>query len=351
MRIFGWMADHAGCGTYRIQIPLEQLGKLGHHVEYSTGLPPRWRGPDRRADPEAIDADIVIGQRVFMPGPSYTWQRLHEIGRCQLVYEIDDNIFDVDPSSEQVYATFSRREHQDQVRRNMEIADLVTVTTPDLADVCRQHNDRVAVLPNCLPDQILDIDPAIETARTDGDVLIGWQGSPTHRMDFSEIAQPLSRVLRRNPHALMRFIGTVYPDSLPPAQVQSIPGAPLLDYYALVAQFDIGLAPLRPHPFNRSKSWLRVLEYAALGVPYVASGMPAYELFTDQAGNGFIAHAPHQWERYLAMLIQDPQLRYEMGQRGRQLAAAWTIGNKAHLWETAYRSLLTTTGQETTTDV
>ncbi len=36
----------------------------------------------------------------------------------------------------------------------------------------------------------------------------------------------------------------------------------------------VGIAPLVDRPFNRSKSWIKGLEYSAFGLPFVASPLP-----------------------------------------------------------------------------
>lgn len=87
MKVFGWAADQAGCGYYRLGLPLAALRALGREALVSTVLPDDW-----------LDADVIVGQRVCLPAPSRTWQRLAADGR-RLVYEIDDDLFRVHPTN------------------------------------------------------------------------------------------------------------------------------------------------------------------------------------------------------------------------------------------------------------
>jgi hypothetical protein len=75
----------------------------------------------------------------------------------------------------------------------------------------------------------------------------------------------------------------------------------------LYANMDIGIVPLSGHEFNRSKSFLKGLEYAASGIPFVASWSPEYQLLAD-AGVGRVARNQEEWEYHLSELL-DPDMR------------------------------------------
>jgi hypothetical protein len=93
-------------------------------------------------------ADVIVGQRVCQPGATVRWQQMAREGRCALVYEIDDDLLDVDPSNGPAWSFFSRPEIRANVIRNIVLADLVTVSTEPLADVVSQWNRNVVVLPD-----------------------------------------------------------------------------------------------------------------------------------------------------------------------------------------------------------
>ena len=64
-------------------------------------------------------------------------------------------------------------------------------------------------------------------------------------------------------------------------------------YTSSVAELGVGLVPLLDSAFNRAKSWLKGLEYAALGVPFVASPTPEYVKLAG-LGAGLLADDPFQ---------------------------------------------------------
>lgn len=105
--------------------------------------------------------------------------------------------------------------------------------------------------------------------------------------------------------------------------------------YLRSIDFHIGLIPLRPHVFNNSKSAVTALSYAGLGIPVVASDVGPYRDFVRHGETGFLVKEPGDWVRYVRELVRNEQLRKEMGEAARQLAAEHTIEKNAHLWEGA----------------
>lgn len=237
MRVFGWAADASACGYYRLALPLDALAARGHRTLVSTVLPPGW-----------LDADIIVGQRVCMPEPSQTWQRLARDGHL-LVYEIDDNLFDLHPTNPG-RRLFGDPAVQQRVRDNAAVASLVTVTTEALAQVMREINPNVVVLPNRIPGWLLAHNRPRRSRTT-----VGWAGSATHHADMAEIAAPLRQFLARHPEADLHLMGTDYSATmgLPVERIRFTPWAISVDAYLRMVDFAIGLAPLRPHIFNRSK--------------------------------------------------------------------------------------------------
>jgi glycosyltransferase involved in cell wall biosynthesis len=104
--------------------------------------------------------------------------------------------------------------------------------------------------------------------------------------------------------------------------------------------FDIGLAPVTSSAFNRSKSFLKALEYGARGIPVIASDFEPYSSFVLHGVTGFLVKAGHEWGRYLAELAGDAGLRESMGAKAKEQARSWCIEDGWRKWETAYQSLL-----------
>jgi glycosyltransferase involved in cell wall biosynthesis len=322
-RVFFWPADSGGCAWYRCHMPAGALAELGHETHASTMMPDEW-----------ADADVIVGQRVSNPGPSMRWQQLAKLGHSKLVYEVDDDLFSTDQTSADVHGFFTRPDIRDNIRANMAVADLVTVSTEALAEVMRAYNPNVAVIPNSVPAWVLNV----PTVPYMGPVTIGWAGGPTHELDWAEALSEVTRFIGRDHRVELHMMGYCPPElwrRLPMRQrrftpwIQSVP-----DLY-LAIDFHAGLAPLRATVFNRSKSPIKALELAALGIPCVASDVGPYSGFVRHGETGFLVKRPHEWAQHLRVLTDDVDLRTAMGRAARALAAEHTIERQAHLWEEA----------------
>ncbi|MEU1088982.1 glycosyltransferase [Streptomyces sp. NPDC005892] len=322
--VFGWQADENGCGYYRIQLPMQALAGLGHQVGHGLRMP-----NSVRDNPNTV----IVGQRVCNPAPSITWQRLAAAGR-KLVYEIDDDLWNIDATSPAAHAFFAQPDIRANMQHNIEVAAAVTVTTEPLADIVRQWNPNVHVIPNAVPDWLVDHQPQ---QRDDGTLTIGWGGSATHQMDFGEVAGPLRKHLSRTPGAEFHCLGTNYAQwmRLPENRVRFTPWVPDVETFLRSIDYHVGLMPLRPHVFNRSKSGLKALECGALGIPVVASAVRPYEDYVMDNETGYLVRRDHQWAASLRALRAEPDMRAEMGAAARLQARQHTISHRAALWEKA----------------
>lgn len=329
MKIFYWTADRSGCAYYRCVLPAQALRKLGHEASWSQYLDPSIKARDH-------GYDILVGQRISEPGPSFLWQRLAREGTVKCVFELDDDFWHIDPANKDAH-TYYTPESLDRFVKNIEVADLVTVSTSTLAEVVAQWNPNVVVLSNHIPARLLDA-PAPVVADV---VTIGYTASPSHQRDFGEVAKPLKRVLQRyRDFAMFHMIGADFTPRVFSTKSHTIhtPWIASVDNYFDNIDFHVGLAPLFASPFNESKSYIKVLEYAALGIPAVASDVGPYRRAKDDGAPVLLSRSPKDWETNLKSLIDSSQRRRELGEQARAWASKHTIDNGAANWEKAYSS-------------
>lgn len=335
MRLLGWAADDGGCGFYRVQAPLALLAAHGHKVRGLTQPPGRQPFGRFRVDAEPVDA--VIGQRIIRSYLLPVWQRLGQ--HAPLVFDVDDDLFHVPPANRRAYAIYSRPAAQATLRAAVRSATLVTVSTDILAGEVAQACDidpaRIVVLPNRVGPTLL----AMTRPRRER-VTVGWTASPSHEPDIAHVAPALRRFLDRHPHVDFHLIGYDFRKEIR-RPVRYTPWTRILkDYWASI-DFDVGIAPLAPGRFNASKSPIKALEYAALGIPTVASDQPPYRGFVIDGETGFRVSRPCDWERRLAELVADADLRERMGATARErVIAEHSITEGWQDWERAYRRLL-----------
>jgi glycosyltransferase involved in cell wall biosynthesis len=308
----------SGAGYQRIVLPFEELRKHGWVADYETA-----------GSPDVSGYSLIAGQRLAEHRSLTPWRHLHT--RHRLIYEIDDNVF------AQRHDFYGRPDVQDTIKRAAGVADLVTVSTNALAEVMRQINPNVAVLPNCIPGYLLGLRRPVRQQLT-----VGWTCSFSHDQDTSVIADPCHKLLA-GIDAQFHLIGADFRRELGLPGMRYTPGwwdASRHDRYYKLIDFDVGLAPLTGTKFDMAKSCLKALEYAALGIPVIASDCEPYRDFVRDGVTGFLVRTAEEWLDRMYLLVSDPDLRNTMGTKARIAAADWAIEGNWQRWDEAYRSLL-----------
>ena len=306
-------------------LPLSELKRNGWDAAWREGVPPQ----------EADRYPVIVAQRLDKPEALPIWRRSRLSHR--LVYETDDDWFSVPPER---FSSFSngRGVFLDSVIHAAQVADIVTVSTPPLAEVMARetgHRD-VRVLENCIPAALL----GLERNRNRRKVIAGWQGGASHEKDVAMIAPALRHFTDRHKRAELHFMGCDF-SGLTGRRARVTGWVPVnagLDYYRGI-DFDIGLAPLTGTIFDQSKSSIKALEYMALGIPVLASDCEPYRGVVIDGVNGYLIRRQADWGRRLHELACDEAARAEMGAKARETARAHTIESRWHEWADVYKEL------------
>lgn len=330
-------ADQYGCGHYRMRLPAAHSGCVVDEydrVELRTSEDLR-RGVVRLHRVKVGGADVAVFQRPTDHRLIPTIEQLQKQG-VACVVEIDDDLTAIDPTHASYQATQPSTSPNSNWRHAVEaarIADLVTVTTPALARRFAPHG-RVVVLPNCVPGALLTY---VGEKRHD----LGWTGLvKTHPRDLRVLGGAIAKLVREghdfavvgDQDGVCRALGIE--DCWSSGWVDEID-----HYYRLMAGFHVGIVPLADTPFNDAKSALKGVEFAALGVPFVASPSSAY-VDLQARGAGMIADRPKRWNGYLRTLLRSGSMREELAEAGREtVRRGFTIEREgwrwAEAWETA----------------
>lgn len=319
--VFGWQADYAGCGYYRVELPVKEYVRRGNPGSCS-----------RDMTPEIFEqADVIIGQRVLGPPATEGWQKWCAKADKLCVFEIDDDLFSLHPSN--LAYTSYKPEYLADIKANIECAHVVTVTTEPLAETIRPLNPNVHVVPNRVPEWLT----SFERSRPES-LTVGWSGSISHVMDWDDPAPQIGRFLSRNPHVVFHSVGGLFPSMVkwPRPQIRLTEWVDGVEGYYKEVDFDIGVIPLRSHVFNDSKSSLKALEYGALGIPVVASAAGPYQNYVKHGHTGYLVKNDHEWPRYLRDISENPHLRAEMGTNARAHAKEHTIEGNLESWYPAW---------------
>jgi glycosyltransferase involved in cell wall biosynthesis len=143
---------------------------------------------------------------------------------------------------------------------------------------------------------------------------IGWIGSPATVHYLSSIASAL-QALSRHVDFELHVIGARL--EIPGVRTTSFEWT-LESERDRLAEIDVGVMPLDDSPWSRSKCAYKLLQYAAMGIPCVASAVGENKHVVDHAITGFLVSDAKGWIDSLAALCGDSFLRSEMGRAARK---------------------------------
>jgi glycosyltransferase involved in cell wall biosynthesis len=106
------------------------------------------------------------------------------------------------------------------------------------------------------------------------------------------------------------------------------------DLPRILAAADVGLVPSLPEPYLEYSLSTKLLEYAAMGVPTIASDLATFrQHFTDAALSFVPGGDPEALARAVEALVDDPERTVTMGQEARRQATAydWEVQKARYL--------------------
>lgn len=327
LTVLGYPHQPDGSGWYRYFLPFKNVARYSdHHI----ALPPPVNAKTGKFEayiPHGEDLeqlDVISVQRFLNPPLMREWQA----AGVAVIYETDDDILHPDQASglshmfdPDVHAAFIEC---------IEAADMVTVSTAPLAEQMSKYNETVRLIPNHVDGNLLYMERRHAERLT-----IGWAGGISHLGDWASVISPVNDVMSANPEVDLHLIGWDFSPMLQ-RKARFTPWKPnVWDYYKGI-DFDIGVAPLVDTAFNDSKSHIKALEYAALGIPIVASNLAPYRDFVVDGETGFLVNDSDEWVDRLEALIRDEDLRAEMGAAAKARAEQFVVQRGWRLWANAF---------------
>lgn len=330
-------ADVYGCGHYRLTWPAEALRAQGHDVVIAPPSDRSGLGGGLDANGRLVevrypaDADVIVMQRLTFGLTAQAVPLLRRAG-VAVVVDMDDDLSCIHPGNPafHMYRPRPGNPHSWRIAEQAcRDATLVTVSTDALLTRYAPHG-RGRVLRNCVPQAYLDL------PRQDSDV-IGWGGVVrSHPDDLQQLSTTAARLVSEGHRFKVVGPADGVRDALRlPGEPEATGSVDLVTWPEALSTLGVGIAPLAESMFNRSKSHLKPLEMAAVGVPWVASPRAEYRRLHKE-GVGLLAERPKDWYRQLKRLATDQALRADMSTAGRDIAAQHTIEANAWRWAEAW---------------
>jgi GT2 family glycosyltransferase/glycosyltransferase involved in cell wall biosynthesis len=299
------------------------------------------------------DTDFVLIQRDALP-PDHV-DAVSDVCRRKeipLIFEIDDALLSIDQS----HPEFQHyREKLPLIEKLYRCADLVTVSTPEIHDNNIRTAGRVEVIGNCLDENLWFTNHEGPTKADRNSILrVGYMGTVTHSNDlqivadvFEEVRATLKKLhdIKLEFHLIggMRGIKGASPwyhrVDIPP-DCREYPR--FVRWLRNTIDWHIAVAPLADNRLNDSKSEIKYLEYAALGVPGIYSSVGAYKNVIEHGRTGLLVeHNDKQlWRKYLLELATDREKRGYIAEQAKEhVTSGYLLKNRYRAWEQALTSL------------
>jgi glycosyltransferase involved in cell wall biosynthesis len=277
-----------------------------------------------------------------------------------------------------IYDVIMYNKINEKIVNSIKQSDYVTTTTPLFADEIRKYNKNVFVFPNAInPDEA-----QFKEKTTESDKLrVGWLGGSSHLGDlqlldssFAKLSQhykelqfvlcgfdtrgtiteinaqtgehkkrPIKpeetvwasyeKIFTQNYNyvspeyekVLKKYTQEEYPEYLGESY-RRVWTLPVTSYAKNYAKFDVSLAPIKNHMFNRMKSQLKVIEAGFYKKALIATDLGPYTIdlkhclkngeFVD--GNALLVSESRNhsdWSKFIIKLLKNPNLVQDMGER------------------------------------
>lgn len=243
------------------------------------------------------------------------------------IFELDDHLMKVpaDKDGDGFYTSYAP--HLEKLLRK---AAVVTVSTDTLAKEMRSYNPDVRVVPNKISGRLWG--GVTLSAKKQAHRLL-YMGSKTHGEDLQFVLPAIEQARSKYPGLRLTLIGGTSNDVLPDwVDAIEIPVAEK-SYSQFVpwlrtqtTDVDLAIAPLMETDFNRFKSGLKVLDYAALGLPVLASRVHCYQSLLGNCtptGVTLVKNSEVAWTSEIQSKLQDRRKLDKQGQALRE----WVFEN------------------------
>lgn len=202
----------------------------------------------------------------------------------------------------------------DKIGHVMAASALVMAGNSYLADHARRAGaTRVELVPTVVD---LDAYQIRSDAMDENTLRVGWIGTP---QTWQELANPIHKVLDpllAKHQALFLAVGAgMQADTH--GTLEIVPWRENTEV-SLIQSMDLGLMPLPDTPWTRGKCGYKLIQYMACGLPVVASPVGVNRDVVEHGVNGFLAESEDEWRTAIETLLNDAELRRQMGAAGRR---------------------------------
>ena len=336
-----------GCSWYRCVLPGAQLEKKGWIC--GVGIPGFSEkdgfGMITGSNRAVHGWDIIVFKLVMQREVLENMDKAIEMGQ-KIIVDVDDFFDGLEPTNRAYEATDPEKfpdNNREIYSKIIEKSFAIITSTQFLFDYYSKFHKNVFLVRNGI--DINRYKLINRHRRSHHRTKIGWVGAtPWRSGDLEELSGFIGEYIKSKN---IRFHHSGHVSGSPTAAEQlnidpklvSVSNlCPISDYPKLLEQIDIGIVPLRDVPFNHAKSFIKGLEYAAAGIPFIASDLPEYKYLFD-SGIGRVAHTEEDWIYHFDELL-NKGIREDESVVNMDLLNEFSIEKRADDWDATMKFIL-----------
>lgn len=210
----------------------------------------------------------------------------------------------------------------DKFHETLGLVDAVTTDNEETARYIRRFNREVVVVPDAPQLEEFDKRRGAIGQEKNGQITIGWLGSPGTAYNLYAIWDALEELFARHQNLRLRLVGAGHNLALIPpfekVRFSVCPGYNQAEMIEEVFRMDIGLFPLQNVEKSRVRGVLKATVYMSGEAAVVASPVGQNAELIEDGVNGFLADSKDEWIDKLERLIKDAELRRRLAAAGLQ---------------------------------
>ncbi len=261
----------------------------------------------------AKNYEVIFIQRESFPfGPPFFEWILKFFGK-KIIYDIDDAIYLANDSKARIKNFFKC---PGKTMKIIKMCDHLIVCNEYLKNYCEKSNPNIIIIPTSVDTDVFTMKK--QSDKSQKEVVIGWIGSHSTTKYLNKIMLVIEKLSKKHKLKLI-IIGANQKFDV--AGVEVVNKMWKLDEEVKDFQsFDIGVYPLDDDEWVLGKTGFKTIQYMAVGVPGVVSNVGTNSHIVKDGVNSFLAYTEQEWYEKLAQLIENPELRKEIGEEGRKTA-------------------------------
>jgi glycosyltransferase involved in cell wall biosynthesis len=321
---------------------------------------------------------LVVFHRSISPDFDKSVELINKLNSMGIITVADIDDYWMPGKEHPIHDIIRVNKINEKIVANLKVAKYVTTTTSIFADEIRKINPNVVIFPNAInPKESQFREPTPESDR----LRIGWLGGSSHLHDLQLLDQSFSKLSQYNdklqyilcgfdtrgtmteinqqtgeqkkrnilPHETVwaeyekiftqgysnvtpeykKFLDTFKDEQYEGTENEGyvrVWTKPVTSYAKNYSKFDVSLAPIKNHIFNRVKSQLKVIEAGFYKKALIASNVGPYTIdlkhclqngnFVD--GNALLVDENRNhsdWAKYIEKLVKNPNMVKDMGER------------------------------------